>query len=830
MKSQDTENTHRANIFLLVLAVAILMAAGAGTTAAKSLYLIADLHADPAPIRAYDVGADGILTLQTEYGVPTYGHGPMGLAIDSDGGYLFVTYEDANVIQLLDAKAMTDAGTVTPEGAENLAGIVYDHDKGLLYCVDRGTDKLYVYDWDASTATLTPVLGSPFTLSGATAFGIALDESNDLLYVGNYSYSILVYSTSTWSLTRTISVGRPAIGVAIHAADDLLYYGGGFAENPTNFYLTQYDLTTDTEAEVRVGSLWGVMGLTVDETTGLVYVTTGRNNQAGGMAIQVFNQSLREIQHIGIGERLTDLIIPPGEISYNPLNLSKSTVGWLEHVKVGDIITYNICFDNNDNEFAINNVTVVDTLPNEVNFVSADGDGVFGYYDPNHITCPTCVPAPTYTWTYPSIAPGSSECLQLVVQVNSGAKPGMKITNFVSIDSDETPRTTTSFHVYAVGRLPLNLSKTIIGDPQSVLIGGTFAYDICFDNNDNDSAVTDVSIVDALPKEVSFVTAEGHGVFGYYDPITRSYVWSYPSLAAGSGDCLGLVVRVKPDTEPNTIITNIVTIDSNETTPTTIGFDVPAKKIAYKPLNLSKDIVRDSGDEVECVNAGDTVTYDVCFANNDNGFPVTGVSIVDTLPDELTFVTADGDSIFGQYDPNTHSYKWFYQSLSPGSGACLELVARVNQDTAPNTIITNSVTITSNETLPRMASMNFVTCGYEDEPLEAELRIVKVSLVPRGRLKDIMVIVKLPQGVDTKDIKDERLVLDPGGTEARYQHLYASGNRAKVIALFDGAGLLDAVPGYGPVKVEVRGKLKTGRPFRGRAIMHLSRLLGPRLR
>ncbi len=820
MKSQDKENTHRANILLLVLAVAMLVATVTGTTAAKSLYVIADLNATPSPIQAYDVAADGTLQWQKDHPAPRYGWGPMGLAIDSDAGYLFVTYENTDVIQLLDARRMTDAGTVTPEGAVNLAGIVYDHGKGLLYCADRGTDKLYVYEWDASTATLTPVLGSPVTLPGATAFGIALDEFNDLLYVGNYSNSILVYNTSTWCLTRTISVSRPAIGVAIHAADDLLYYGGGYAEDPNNFFLTQYDLATDTEAEVQVGSLGGVMGLAVDEATGLVYVTTGRNNMASAKAIQVYNQSLREIQYVGIGTSLAGLVIPPAEVSYNPLNLRKNTAGWIEQVKVGDTVSYDICFDNNDNAFTINNVTVVDTLPDEVNFVSPDGDGVFGYYDPaKH----------TYTWTYPSMEPGSGDCLELVVQVNSAAKPGMNLTNFVTIDSDETPRTTTSYDVYTVGRLPLNISKTIVGDPESVLIGGTFTYDICFDNNDNYAPVTDVSIVDALPDEVNFVRAKGHGESGYYNGVNHSYIWSYPSLAAGSGDCLSLVVRVNPDTEPNTIISDFVTIDSNETGPTTASIDVPAKQIAYKPLNLSKDIVRDPGDDGECVGVGSTVTYEVCFANNDNDFLVTGVSIVDTLPDELSFVTADGDSISGQYDPNTHTYTWFYESLSPGSGACLELVTQINQDTEPNTIITNSVTITSNETPPSPASIDFVTCG-EDEPLEAELRIVKVSVVPRRRLKDIMVIVKLPQGVGTSDIKDELLVLGPGGTEARYQHVYASGNRAKVIALFDGAGLLDAVPGYGPVNVTVTGRLKTGRPFYGKGTIVLSRLLGPRLR
>jgi hypothetical protein len=93
-----------------------------------------------------------------------------------------------------------------------------------------------------------------------------------------------------------------------------------------------------------------------------------------------------------------------------------------------------------------------------------------------------------------------------------------------------------------------------------------------------------------------------------------------------------------------------------------------------------------------------------------------------------------------------------------------------------------------------------------------------------------MVIMKLPRGVNTSDIQHEPLVLDPGNTKARYQHVYAAANRAKIIAVFRGAALLDAVPGYGPVSVTVTGRLKSGRPFYGQATIVLSRLLGPRFR
>jgi len=110
---------------------------------------------------------------------------------------IFITTEASGEIQLIEATKMVDAGTTIAPDATNLAGIVYDHDKSLLYCVDRGKNNLYVYNWQPETATLTHVSGSPFTLRNASAFGIALDEIDDLLFVANNSNTVCVYSTST---------------------------------------------------------------------------------------------------------------------------------------------------------------------------------------------------------------------------------------------------------------------------------------------------------------------------------------------------------------------------------------------------------------------------------------------------------------------------------------------------------------------------------------------------------------------------------------------------------------------------------------------------------
>ena len=84
MKNQSKKNNFRANISLVILAACILITAVTETATAKSLYIIADINADPTPIRAYSIGVDGTLTFQAEYSVPNYGFGAIGIAIDTD--------------------------------------------------------------------------------------------------------------------------------------------------------------------------------------------------------------------------------------------------------------------------------------------------------------------------------------------------------------------------------------------------------------------------------------------------------------------------------------------------------------------------------------------------------------------------------------------------------------------------------------------------------------------------------------------------------------------------------------------------------------------------
>ncbi|KPK44156.1 MAG: hypothetical protein AMJ65_03805 [Phycisphaerae bacterium SG8_4] len=707
MKNKNAKSTSAVNV-LWMFVTAMLLAVATNTAKAKSLYVIADIYGSAAggkePVHAYDIGVDGMLTFQAQHDIPSTMLGAVGMAIDSDSGYLFITYEASGEIQLVDGTTMTGVGRAEAADATDLAGIVYDHSKKLLYCVDRNKDKLYVYDWDAKTTSLDRVTGSPFRLWGDVhAFGIALDEIDGLLYVGSASKTVTVYSTSDWSRVRQIELNRVAISVAVDVMNGFLYTGAGYAGNN---YLTQYHLATGTETSVQVEPDAGVMGLGVDPDTGLVYMSTGANNAPGGDNLLVYDTELNRIGKIHIGGNPTALAIPGKDIGFNPLNLTKELVrgaadaaaGEMPSVGAGKTITYGIGFSNLSNQFTVTDVTVVDALSRSVTFVSADDDGVRGHYDSK---------THAYIWTYADLPPGTSTLLELTVRVNSDVDSGTVISNSATINSNETAPTTTRFDVVATSN-SLNLEKTILGAVEGQVArvepNDLVTYTICFDNSANDFMVTDILLIDMLAPELIFVSADDGKASGFYDPKSHTYTWIPPNMVPGASACVGLVARVDPDLKPGMTITNSAIIDTNETPSSIVSVDA---RTSYSALSISKSIVGATEGKLPLVGPNEDIKYLICFENNSKN-DINDLTIVDTLPPEVEVVKGTPK---GLYDPKTHTYTWSHPSLKANSKSptCVELTVRVNTEVPPATTISNSVTISSHETESATASVDATT-------------------------------------------------------------------------------------------------------------------------
>jgi 6-phosphogluconolactonase (cycloisomerase 2 family) len=85
------------------LFITILILNSTQTMQAKSVYVISDTGGKE--VRAYEINSNS-LTYQTTY--TTAYTGPVGLSVDEtdDGDFLFVTFENQNRIELIDAKTM----------------------------------------------------------------------------------------------------------------------------------------------------------------------------------------------------------------------------------------------------------------------------------------------------------------------------------------------------------------------------------------------------------------------------------------------------------------------------------------------------------------------------------------------------------------------------------------------------------------------------------------------------------------------------------------------------------------------------------------------------
>jgi len=416
---------------IAILLVAFLIIIGpAQNVQAKSLYAITN-HSN-STISSYKISGDEIQK-QTETNVD-WGEGAVGLALDPDSATLFVSYDDSQKLELINAKTMTEIKNIT--ALYELAGLVFDQSKQKLYAVGRQTDKLFVYQWDGATKTLTLEDDSPRILENISeqyrAFGISLDEDDQRLFVTDKTNAVKYYSTVDWSYQGSIDIvvdgnDRVAVGIALYddGQGSKYLYTGGYVHGQLNPFLVRSDITDINEpvfTEHDVGNDNAVIGATVNQETGLVYITTLNKH------IEIYNNATFPTdpcctETTGISGP-ADIIVR-GDVSY------KDPFATLTLVKEDDIvdcvvpnneITYTITYNaNNDSD---TNVVITDYLPVGVD---PNNPSDLNYNSEKR----------TYTWNIGTLEPNQSGSVKLKVVVNNLAEPLGTITNYCEIEGDQ---------------------------------------------------------------------------------------------------------------------------------------------------------------------------------------------------------------------------------------------------------------------------------------------------------------------------------------------------------------------------------------------------------
>ena len=166
------------------------------------------------------------------------------------------------------------------------------------------------------------------------------------------------------------------------------------------------------------------------------------------------------------------------------------------HVDSGGTVTYKLTVTNAGLSDAAD-LSVVDTLPRAVTFVSATGAGWTCTLDVTTVTC-----------TSIALASGASSTITVVVTAPVGGTDLVNTATVTSATPDPTPgNNSSSVTTQVAGSADLSIVKT---GPATVTAGSEISYAVAVSNAGPDEAVS-VVMVDTLPLGVTFVSASGTG-------------------------------------------------------------------------------------------------------------------------------------------------------------------------------------------------------------------------------------------------------------------------------------------------------------------------------
>ena len=344
------------------------------------------------------------------------------------------------------------------------------------------------------------------------------------------------------------------------------------------------------------------------------------------------------------------------------LNIAKSAAP--EPVDAGTNLTYTIDWTVGGNAYAPG-VTLVDTLPNLVSFVSASNGGV---YDAG---------TNTVTWNLGDVTPVITGTYTVEVAVDTPLYNGTMLDNTVVIADTIGDSATAAAASTVRSDHVLDITKTAA--PEPVEAGDNLTYTIDWAVTGNEPS-PDATIVDTLPDNVAFVSATGGGV---YDDATRTVTWNLGELMTPQSDSFEVVVAVDTPLYNGTQLTNQVVFSDSDPGTDAVDDAVVSTVHSDHVLHISKD---DTPDPVE---KGAELTYTIDWSVTGNE-PADNVVISDPLPFGTQFVSATGG---GVYDPSTGTVTWnLGTQMTPQSGT-VTLVVKVNKDFPNGLDINNRATI-----------------------------------------------------------------------------------------------------------------------------------------
>lgn len=322
----------------------------------------------------------------------------------------------------------------------------------------------------------------------------------------------------------------------------------------------------------------------------------------------------------------------------------------------GNDITWSITGDNLGPD-AATNVTVSDTLPAGVTFVSATGNGWACGNAANVVTC-----------TRASLGVGAAPPISIVATAPTGPATLTNTCTASASENDSTPADSACTTTTVVDPPTSNLEFAKTG-PASVASSGQITYSIQGANL-GPNAATSVVVTDNLPAGSTFVSAVGNG--WACNHAAGVVTCSRPTLPVGASPAIALTVTapVGPATLVNTCAAAAAEVDPTPSDPacnhTTDVGPAPALTTA-KSVNAGVDGV---------ATAGEQLTYTIAVSNA-GGPTQAETSIIDSIPAGTTYVAGSATGPGANFDAAQNRVAWSIPTGFTGN-ASLAFAVTVN--------------------------------------------------------------------------------------------------------------------------------------------------------
>ena len=379
-------------------------------------------------------------------------------------------------------------------------------------------------------------------------------------------------------------------------------------------------------------------------------------------------------------------------------------------VQAGNSITYTQVVTNSGPS-AATSVTLTNALPANTTAVSLTGPAGW-----------TCTLA-TYTCTDASLASGAPATITYKVTVNAGTAAGTAINETATVNSAVTDpnlsnNSATAADVVATAT-QADLIMTNVAAPTSVAAGSNVTYTQSVTNNGPAAATAGMTISETTPPNTTFVsmTPPAGWTCGTLPAVGGTGIITCTdggALAVNGSASFTLVLQVNSVAPSGTNITDTVTATAANVVPNLTTNSASATVVVANANSVDMSIVK--AGTPNPVTEGTPLTYTLTVTNNSTTTSATNVTVTDTLPSVVTYLSTNTTQ--GSCSEAGGTVTCLLGTMTESTTATISIL------TLPGTpgIVSNTATVAADQTDPNLTNNTSTQSETITSPTRIALR------------------------------------------------------------------------------------------------------------